>query len=47
MVLVSKMIKTLEVPLMGFVDNNTFKLYLSDVGILNNILKISMNDIFI
>lgn len=45
MVLVSKMIKTPEIPLMGFASNDTFKLYLSDVGILNNILKISMNDI--
>ena len=45
MVLVSNIVKVPEVPLMEFVDNNTFKLYLSDVGILNNILKISMNDI--
>ena len=45
MVLVSKMIKTPEIPLMGFASNDTFKLYLSDVGILNNILIISMNDI--
>lgn len=45
MVLVSNMVKVPEIPLAGFVDNNTFKLYLSDVGILNSILKISIADI--
>ena len=44
MVLISKMVKVPEIPLMGFINNN-FKLYLSDVGILNSILKLSMNDI--
>ena len=45
MVIASKMVKVPLIPLMGFTDNNSFKLYLSDVGILNNILKISMSDI--
>ena len=45
MVLKSKLVKIPEIPLEGFVDEDTFKLYLSDIGILNNILKISMQDI--
>lgn len=45
MVLSSKMVKTPSIPLAGFVDNETFKLYLSDVGILNSILGISLKDI--
>ncbi len=45
MVIYSSMVKVPKVPLMGFTDNNSFKLYLSDVGILNSILKISMSDI--
>ena len=45
MVLRCKAIKTPEVPLEGFVDVDTFKLYLSDVGILNNILKLNIEDI--
>jgi len=46
MVIKSKKVKSPEIPLAGFVDNITFKIYLSDVGILNNILKISIQDIF-
>lgn len=45
MVLRCKDIKTPEIPLEGFVDVDTFKLYLSDVGILNNILKLNIEDI--
>ena len=45
MVLCCKAIKTPEIPLEGFVDVDTFKLYLSDVGILNNILKLNIEDI--
>lgn len=45
MVLVSKEVKVPNIPLEGYVDNSNFKLYLSDVGILNNILKISTQDI--
>lgn len=45
MVLKSKAVKTPAIPLAGFVDNESFKLYLSDVGILNNILGISIQDI--
>ena len=46
MVLSCKCVKLPEIPLEGFVDNDIFKLYLSDVGILNSILKISISDIF-
>ena len=45
MVLRCKAIKIPEIPLEGFVDVDTFKLYLSDVGILNNILKLNIEDI--
>lgn len=45
MVLLSKNVKVPEIPLEGFVDNETFKLYLSDVGILNTLLKLSLKDI--
>ena len=47
MVLRSRTVKTPFIPLAGFVDNDSFKLYLSDVGILNNILGISIQDILI
>ena len=45
MVLKSLSVKKPEIPLAGFTDNEVFKLYLSDVGILNNILGISLADI--
>lgn len=38
-------VKTIEKPLKGFEDSDTFKLFLSDIGILNNLLNISINDI--
>lgn len=38
-------VKAIEKPLKGFEDNDTFKLFLSDIGILNNLLNISINDI--
>jgi len=45
MVLRAKCTKLPSIPLEGFIDVDTFKLYLSDVGILNNILKITLEDI--
>lgn len=45
MVLASKEVAVPEIPLEGFVNAEVFKLYLSDVGILNNILKLSIRDI--
>lgn len=45
MVLKCKYIKRPEIPLEGFVDEEVFKLYLSDVGILNNLLNINIEDI--
>lgn len=45
MIIRSKCTKLPSIPLEGFVDIDTFKLYLSDVGILNNILKIRVEDI--
>ena len=34
-----------EIPLKGFIDESIFKLFLSDVGILNNLLEIKKADI--
>ena len=45
MIIPCKCVKLPEIPLEGFVDSDIFKLYLSDVGILNSILKISFQDI--
>ena len=45
MVIKCKCVKNPEIPLEGFVEQDTFKLYLSDVGILNNVLKINIQDI--
>lgn len=45
MVLKCKSVNNPEIPLEGFVDEDIFKLYLSDVGILNTLLKINMEDI--
>lgn len=45
MVVRSKCVKNSEIPLEGFILEDTFKLYLSDVGILNSILKINIDDI--
>lgn len=47
MVLRAKFVKSPQIPLAGFVDSEVFKLYLSDVGILNSILGISTQDILI
>lgn len=45
MILRCKCVKRAEIPLEGFVDVDSFKLYLSDIGILNSILKINILDI--
>jgi hypothetical protein len=45
MVIRCKCVKNPEIPLEGFTLEDTFKLYLSDVGILNNILKLKIDDI--
>ena len=45
MVIKCKCVKNPDIPLEGFVDDDTFKLYLSDIGVLNNILKIRVEDI--
>ena len=45
LVLQAKAIKTPMIPLEGFVDSDTFKLYLSDIGILNYKLNIALGDI--
>lgn len=42
MIQICKCIKRIEKPLLGFVDNETFKVYYSDVGIFNRIVN---NDI--
>lgn len=45
MILKCKCVNNPEIPLEGFILEDTFKLYLSDVGILNSILKLNIRDI--
>ena len=45
MVLKVNCVSNPEKPLKGFEKQDVFKLFLSDVGVLNNLLNISMNDI--
>ncbi len=45
MVLKSKNVKVPEIPLEGFIEEGIFKLYLSDIGVLCNMLKLNINDI--
>ena len=45
MVIKSYLVTLPEIPLKGFVKNDTFKLFLNDVGILNNLLEIKVADI--
>lgn len=45
MAILCKCVKVPTIPLEGFTIEDTFKLYLSDVGILNCLLKLSVDDI--
>ena len=45
MILKVNSVTNVEKPLKGFEKQEMFKLYLSDVGILNNLLNVSINDI--
>ena len=45
MVQICKCVNLPEKPLLGFVDNETFKVYYSDVGILNKLVNITIKDI--
>ena len=47
MVLINYNSKRMEIPLKVYIDENTFKLYLSDVGILTNISEIKIPDIML
>ena len=47
MVLKCKKVNLPEMPLEGYTQGDTFKYYLSDVGILNNLLKMRMEDIIL
>lgn len=47
MVLISHKAKRMEIPLKVYIDEDTFKLYLSDVGILTNISRIKLPDIML
>lgn len=44
LVLKTKVVNTPKVPIEGFSDNDYFKLYISDVGLLSNMLDIRLND---
>lgn len=45
MIIRAKCVRKPEIPLEGFTDVDTFKLYLSDIGIMNNLVKLSIEDI--
>lgn len=40
-------IKKVEIPLKAYADENSFKLYLNDTGLLNSLLEINFNDILL
>ena len=45
MIQLCKLVKLPEKQLLGFVDNETFKVYYSNVGILNNLVNVTLKDI--
>lgn len=47
MILISYKSKKVEIPLKVYIDEDTFKLYLSDVGILTNISEMKYQDIML
>lgn len=47
LVIKSLKVKTPAIPPRGFIDNDFFKLFLSDVGILRNLVKLNISDILI
>lgn len=47
LIIKSSKVKTPAIPPRGFIDNDSFKLFLSDVGILRNIVKLNIGDILI
>lgn len=47
MIYKSDLVKNIEIPLKGFVDETCFKLYLSDVGLLTSLLDVKYNDIIL
>ena len=47
MVLRSNLVKKVEIPLKVYIDNDYFKLYLSDIGLLVSILEIRYDDIML
>ena len=47
MVTLSSLVSVPEIPLKGFMKEDTFKLYINDVGILNQLLEIKKSDIWL
>lgn len=47
MILIDYNTKRIEIPLKVYIDENTFKLYLSDVGVLTNMSEIRFPDIIL
>ena len=47
MILINYNAKRMEIPLKVYIDENKFKLYLSDVGILTNMSEIRFSDIML
>ncbi len=47
LIIKSSKVKIPAIPPRGFIDNDSFKLFLSDVGILRNLVKLNVSDILI
>ena len=47
LIMKSSKVKTPEIPPRAFIDNDSFKLFLSDVGILRDLVKLNIGDILI
>lgn len=47
MILINYNIKHIEIPLKVYIDENSFKLYLSDVGLITNTSEIKFGDIML
>ncbi len=47
MILISHLVSTPLIPLKGYEEQENFKLFLNDIGILNNLLEINTKDIYL
>ena len=47
MILISHLVSTPLIPLKGYEEPENFKLFLNDIGILNNLLELNTKDIYL